>query len=514
MMRFRCAFLTKKDAEFAGQDDPLLASELQSRGWAIEAVDWRNESVNWADFDVVLVRSPWNYYLFPTEFRAAIARIEQSGVRLLHPRSTIEANIDKGYLSHLVAVGHPVVPTRFVPANNVELNSDSIHHWCREFSCDSIVVKPVVSAGSEKTFRLHQNATGEAPAIAVQAFRERTMMVQPFVSSVQSDGEYSLVFLDGTFHHAVRKVPKAGDFRVQVQHGGVYTKLEPDDWLISASQAILKDYVPETLYARVDWVRNSIHHNDSNRSPYLMMEVELIEPDLYLRFTEDGIRTYASILEKWLKVSCPSTASVDQPVLSEQRDPSDPMVSTEPQKPYEQLHPDSIVIERWAGLIFVAVLGLIALVIWGMLTIFVFPIWDYRCWLIGLSGIVLLGLLGVFVRMDPVWKFRNTRFRELPGGLELQRGYVWWHRIFVPRERIQHTDVIQGPLMRRFNIATLVINTAGTHEHSIAIEGLDFQRAEQLRASLLIKNPNTFHTVPTLGPTASVVDFVTNMDGE
>lgn len=308
MTQLRCAFLTKKDAEFAGQDDPLLASELQTRGWAIQAVDWRNESVHWADFDVVLIRSPWNYYLFPSEFRAAIAKIEQSGVRLLHPRSTIEKNIDKSYLAELVTSGHPVVPTRFVPANTVELTRESVQLWCREFSCDSVVVKPVVSAGSEKTFLLIGNSADSAPcidavpAIAVQAFRERTMMVQPFVASVQYDGEYSLVFLDGTLHHAVRKVPKAGDFRVQVQHGGVYTKLDPEDWLISASQAILRDYVPRTLYARVDWVRNSLSNCQSNSSPFLMMEVELIEPDLYLRFTQDGIRTYASILDRWVKV--------------------------------------------------------------------------------------------------------------------------------------------------------------------------------------------------------------------
>lgn len=302
MTQLRCAFLTKKDAEFAGQDDPLLASELRSRGWAIEAMDWRNTSVDWAEFDVVLVRSPWNYYLFPSEFRAAIAKIEQSGVRLLHPRSTIEKNIDKCYLAQLIASGQPVVPTRFVPADTVELNCDSVQHWCREFSCDSVVVKPVVSAGSEKTFRLHANSTDEFPAIAIQAFRERTMMVQPFVSSVQTDGEYSLVFLDGTLHHSIRKVPKAGDFRVQVQHGGVYTKLEPEDWLINASQAILKEYAPRTLYARVDWVRNSLSNSQSNGPPFLMMEVELIEPDLYLRLTEDGIRTYASILERWVKV--------------------------------------------------------------------------------------------------------------------------------------------------------------------------------------------------------------------
>jgi hypothetical protein len=211
----------------------------------------------------------------------------------------------------------------------------------------------------------------------------------------------------------------------------------------------------------------------------------------------------------------PTTASVEQPVFTaqtlplEQQAMSAQQLPREQQSPFEQLHPDSIAVERWAGLIFFSVLGLIALAVWVALTILVFPIWDFRCWLIGLSCLALLGLLGAFVRMDPVWKFRNTRFRELPGGLELQRGYVWWHRIFVPRERIQHTDVVQGPLMRSFNLATLVINTAGTHEHSISIEGLDFQRAEQLRASLLIKNLNPSIPVPPQVPKESVVDLVT-----
>ena len=218
-------------------------------------------------------------------------------------------------------------------------------------------------------------------------------------------------------------------------------------------------------------------------------------------------------------------ASVEQPVPIDQVAPLEQQVVPIQQSmhekqlpgmqqiPFEQLHPDSIVVERWAGLIFVAVLGFIALVVWVTLTIFVFPIWNFRCWLIGLSCVAFLGLLGAFVRMDPVWRFRNTRLRELPGGLELHRGYVWWHRIFVPRERIQHTDVVQGPLMRRFNLATLVINTAGTHEHSISIEGLDFQRAEQLRASLLIKNLTRSIPPPTQEPTESVVDLVAKDGG-
>jgi membrane protein YdbS with pleckstrin-like domain len=225
-----------------------------------------------------------------------------------------------------------------------------------------------------------------------------------------------------------------------------------------------------------------------------------------------------------LSESTPTT-SVEQPISTDQMAPLEqqvvPLQQAMPaqqlpgvqQISFEQLHPDSIVVERWAGLIFVAVLGFIALVVWVTLTFFVFPIWDFRCWLIGLSCVALLGLLGAFVRMDPVWKFRNTRLRELPGGLELQRGYVWWHRIFVPRERIQHTDVVQGPLMRRFNLATLVINTAGTHEHSISIEGLDFQRAEQLRASLLIKNLNPPIPLQPQGPNESVVDVVTSDGG-
>ncbi len=116
-----------------------------------------------------------------------------------------------------------------------------------------------------------------------------------------------------------------------------------------------------------------------------------------------------------------------QPVMPAQQFTDVQQFADVQQIPFEQLHPDSIVVERWAGLIFVAVLSFIALVVWAILTVVIFPIWDFRCWLIGLSCGALLGLLGAFVRMDPVWKFRNTRFRELPGGLELQRGYVWWH---------------------------------------------------------------------------------------
>lgn len=152
---------------------------------------------------------------------------------------------------------------------------------------------------------------------------------------------------------------------------------------------------------------------------------------------------------------------------------------------YQTLDANIVVAERMVGAIVWAVLAAAGLISWLLIGFLVLDGMGWKSLLCGLGiGLCLAGL-GILFWFDPLWKHRTTRWRETDGGFELKRGYVWWHHIFVPRERIQHTDVVQGPILRRFEMATLVINTAGTHEYSISVEGLPLHQAESLRSSLL-----------------------------
>ncbi|AMV33952.1 Bacterial membrane flanked domain protein [Pirellula sp. SH-Sr6A] len=152
---------------------------------------------------------------------------------------------------------------------------------------------------------------------------------------------------------------------------------------------------------------------------------------------------------------------------------------------YQTLDANIVVAERMVGAMVWAVLVAAGLISWLLIAFLVLDGMGRKSLLCGLGiGLCLAGL-GILFWFDPLWKHRTTRWRETDGGFELKRGYVWWHHIFVPRERIQHTDVVQGPILRRFEMATLVINTAGTHEYSISVEGLPLHQAESLRSSLL-----------------------------
>lgn len=293
MTSIRCAFLTKQHGLYAGQDDPLLANALERRGWSIEAVDWKDEEVVWEEFQCVLIRSPWDYYLTPDFFLERVAEISKRCGRLLHPESIIQANIHKRYLTQLGSFQDWVIPTEIRAAE--DLSGLDWNGLFRRFRADRLILKPVVSAGSYRTLAIHRKELGQQLPTIEATFTEESVIVQPFLPTICDDGEHSLVFLGGEYYHSILKRPKSGDFRVQVQHGGIYKRWEPDPWLVASSRVLLEQYQPHTLYARLDWVRNP---DPESPAPYLLMEIEMIEPDLYLRFTERGIEHYADLIVK------------------------------------------------------------------------------------------------------------------------------------------------------------------------------------------------------------------------
>ena len=155
------------------------------------------------------------------------------------------------------------------------------------------------------------------------------------------------------------------------------------------------------------------------------------------------------------------------------------------QNDFEQLDPNLIRAERLSSLLFFSVLSFGAVVGWIAFAFLGWGLRDYRTWAILLLGSLLLAALGWWFYRYPLLRWQMTKLKESDRGLELHRGIYWQHKIFIPRERIQHTDIIQGPISRKFQIADLVINTAGNHNYEIRIEGLNESRAKTLRLNLL-----------------------------
>ncbi|MFE2345806.1 ATP-grasp domain-containing protein [Kitasatospora cineracea] len=245
---------------------PVLAAFARA-GVSAEAVFWNDPGVDWAGYDLVLIRSVWDYILYREEFLAWTRRASAL-TRLANPARVLERNTDKTYLRALAAAGVPVVPTLWVaPGDPVE--EVAAVDW------PELVVKPTVSSGARDTVRTADRAAALAQVAALTA-AGRTAMVQPYLAMVEDEGETSLLYLGGEFSHAVRRGPMLGGGFADVAR-------EPDaDQLALAERVLAVAAEPdELLYARVDLVRLA------DGSPVLI-ELELTEPRLFLDLCPDG----------------------------------------------------------------------------------------------------------------------------------------------------------------------------------------------------------------------------------
>lgn len=255
-------------------DDRLFADALAARGTSVYALSWSDASARWSDFDAVVVRSCWDYFLRPDAFHAWLDRLEADGARAHNDVRILRWNADKRYLRDLEASGIPVIPTRWV----VEGSAPSLQDLRRDTGWSELVVKPTVSGGAHRTWRASVEAQAVDDARFAAMCGEGAVMVQPLVEEIERDGEWSLVFFAGSYSHAVVKRPRSGDFRVQGQYGGTLEPATPAASVIAeaarAIAAIPFDDVPP-LYARVDGciVNGALH----------LMELEVLEPELFLR---------------------------------------------------------------------------------------------------------------------------------------------------------------------------------------------------------------------------------------
>lgn len=264
------------------EEDLTLVDALGMLGVETKLVDWTDPSFNWIQASLVVVRTTWDYHLRLPEFLAWAERVDRA-TRLLNPLEVIRWNANKRYLRDLSVAGVPIVPTVF---GTVGLDLASVAED-REWT--SLVVKPAIAAGAYETLVFDLGGALEA----AQSHFDRLassgeVLVQPYLDAITVEGETSLVFFEGEFHHAVRKVPQSGDFRVQIEFGGKYTVVEPrPDQLDVATRAI--EQAPELpLYARVDLVDIAGHPH--------VMELELIEPELFFLFVPEAALSFADLL--------------------------------------------------------------------------------------------------------------------------------------------------------------------------------------------------------------------------
>lgn len=280
----RCALLTTDRLDGFVTYDADVVVPLATLGWGVDFVPWRADT-NWATYDAVVIRSPWDYQAAPDAFLDVLGAIDASPARLENPLGVVRWNLRKTYLRDLDAAGVRTVPTlweRGLPPPRLAALLDD---W------GEVVVKPVVGANADDTFRLRPgDARRQAEATAT--FVGREAMAQPFVPAVVDEGEFSVFAFGGAVSHAILKTPAVGDFRVQEEHGGRIRAVAPEPALLRLADAALAavPHPEPLLYARVDAVRMP-------DGGFALMELELIEPSLYFPYAPGSAGRFARALD-------------------------------------------------------------------------------------------------------------------------------------------------------------------------------------------------------------------------
>lgn len=277
------ALATSADHADLIEDDQPLRSSLEHRGAQVTAAVWNDPAVDWTGFDTVVIRSTWDYIDHLDDFLAWTRQVA-AATRLHNSPAVVSWNAHKGYLDELHAFGLPVVPTRLLRQGEAV----TLDQVLRRQGWGLGVVKPAVSAGARDTVRVALRDVAEHQAFFEALLAKGDVLVQPYVESVTQGGERSLMFFEGRYSHAVRKVAAEGDFRVQPQFGGVITADQPPQKVKDLARSILERAEVDTLYARVDLVRIG--------EKWKLLELELIEPLLFFSTDQRAVHRFADAI--------------------------------------------------------------------------------------------------------------------------------------------------------------------------------------------------------------------------
>jgi hypothetical protein len=270
--------------QLSQEDQPLIPLFIQ-RGYQAEPVIWNAPDIVWEQYDLLLIRNIWDYYLEPEAFNAWLDMIGKKKIRMMNPLPVVQQNKHKFYLRSFRENGVDIIPTLFSSQE-----SPVSYEQLSETNWKKIVIKPAISAGSHLTEVYETSDLSEESFKKIVSGHDR--LIQPFIEEVIESGEISMIYFNGKFSHAVLKKPKAGDFRVQSKFGGLYELFHPDQELIERGLSVISQIREPLLYGRVDGVLLG--------GKFHLMELELIEPDLYFQFDEKiTARFVDEVLRSW-----------------------------------------------------------------------------------------------------------------------------------------------------------------------------------------------------------------------
>jgi hypothetical protein len=280
----KIGILTSEENKNLINDDQKLLEAFRKRDADVSPVVW-SSNPDWESFDSIVIRSPWDYARRWEEF-SKVAETLSTKTKLVHPWDIVKWNADKSYLQKIGNDQIKKIPTIHYP----EFNENNFKQSFQELNSEKVVFKPKVGASGVDTFCVSKDEWKK-----VTNLLNREVMAQPFIESIVSKGEYSLICFDHKFSHSVLKsATKSGEFRIQDQYGGIVKPYLPTETEIQAAQSFLNELEAELgwhfPYARVDIAIES--------SGMYLMELEVIEPELFFRHSQGGEDKFVSAILK------------------------------------------------------------------------------------------------------------------------------------------------------------------------------------------------------------------------
>lgn len=268
------ALLTDPTLPALGPDDAPLVAAFQQAGWTPIPCHWR-EPV--AGHDLAVIRSCWDYAVHRGEFLGRLSEWTDHAT-LWNPIQTVTWNSSKQYLLEMVTQGHLLPRTIIVEPGAAMTVADAMV----EVRSGTVVIKPVVGASGIDTWRTSSAADPRWER------RQGAVLVQEFMPEIELAGELSLIWFQDGFSHAVVKWPRAGEFRVQEEHGGMTETTVPSSDVLGQAERVLASVTHPWVYARVDGV--------VSEGRFMLMEIELVEPELFFRYAPTAATRFVAAL--------------------------------------------------------------------------------------------------------------------------------------------------------------------------------------------------------------------------
>ncbi|MCX7666042.1 MAG: hypothetical protein N2112_10875 [Gemmataceae bacterium] len=263
------------------REEGLLAQHLTARGLSCRRISWADPTFDWSSVRVCVFRSTWDYFERFREFSAWMERIA-TVTRFINSAELIRWNWNKKYLLELNHQGIPIPKTILFSQGE----KPALRENMKQQGWQQAIFKPVISGAGRHTYLLQENQIESLEPRLHQLLETEDFLLQEFLSGILEVGEISLIVIDGEYTHAVRKIGKPGDFRVHDDHGGSVHPYQATPEEKAWAEKIVQACPEIPLYARVDLVRDQLDN-------LKLMELELIEPELFFRFHEPAAEKLA-----------------------------------------------------------------------------------------------------------------------------------------------------------------------------------------------------------------------------